>query len=175
MAEDLHVIKHPDGGWAVKRQGAARSSSLHRTQAEAVAAGRRLALKSGGADVVVHRADGRLRESNSFGSDPTPPSTSRAPRGDGPRTTLRVPASLVQTVDRLATELAVSRNDALLRLALRGAQQYEQEERIAELRERRWAAVMPGAGFVGETDVPSPADAEAAVLAARDEAAEPAN
>lgn len=70
------------------------------------------------------------------------PRSSRAPRSDGPRTTLRIPLALVEVVDKLAAELHVSRNDALLRLASRGASLYEQERRIAELREQRWEAVM---------------------------------
>lgn len=37
-----HVVPH-DGGWAVQREHADRASSLHRTQAEAIEAGRRIA------------------------------------------------------------------------------------------------------------------------------------
>lgn len=70
------------------------------------------------------------------------PRSSRAPRSDGPRTTVRVPLALIEVVDRLAAEIHVSRNDALLRLASRGASLYEQERQIAELREQRWEAVM---------------------------------
>lgn len=213
MSNAVHINKNADGGWAVRRQGAGRDASVHKTQAEAVAAGRRLALKSGGAEVVVHRADGRVRDRATVGaaridavkqsrmkaeprttSEPradrpratvTQPGsrraarkavvTSRAPRSEGPRTTLRVPSSLAQVADRLAKELEVSRNDALLRLATRGARQYEQEQRVAALRERRWAAVVPGIVDIDQAEFPSPEEARDAVFAARDEAAESAS
>lgn len=67
---------------------------------------------------------------------------SRAPRSEGPRTTLRVPPALVTIADRMAAELHVSRNDALLRLASHGASLYERERQIVERKEQRWQAVM---------------------------------
>lgn len=182
MSKSVHISKRADGSWAVKRQGAGGDASVHKTQAEAVAAGRRLALKSGGAEVVVHRADGRIRDRDRVGAaridartTQGQARTSRAARSEGPRTTLRVPPSLAHIADRLASELEVSRNDALLRLATRGARQYEQELRIAELRERRWAAVISGVVEIDRANLPSPAEARDAVLAARDEAAESAS
>lgn len=102
------------------------------------------------------------------------PATSRAPRSDGPRTTLRVPSALAQVADQLAEELEVSRNDALLRLATRGAEQYERERRIAGLRDRRWAAVIGEVEEAGAAGLPSPEEATAAVLAAREQPGEPA-
>lgn len=210
MSKAVHISKKGDGAWAVKRQGAARNSSVHQTQAEAIAAARRLALKSGGAEVVVHRADGRIRDRDTVGAaqidalkeggkeaqSPTPsqrqgrrhrtpgtpprtdarkaPATSRAPRSEGPRTTLRIPTFLAEIADRLAEELEVSRNDALVRLATRGARQYAQEQRISELRERRWAAVLPGIVDIDQADFPSPEEAREAVLTARDEVTESA-
>jgi len=178
MSTEVHISRKADGGWAVQRQGAGRETSVHKTEAEAVAAGRRLALKSGGADVVVHRAGGRVRDRDTVGAaqiDARKPSvTSRAPRSEGPRTTLRVPSALAHIADRLAKELEISRNDALLRLATRGARLYEQEQRIAELRERRWAAVVPGVVDIDRADFPSPEEARAAVLAAREDVTESA-
>lgn len=50
---------------------------------------------------------------------PQPPP--RAPRSQGPRTTLRVPGESAAVADGLALELGISRDDALLRLATRGA------------------------------------------------------
>ena len=49
-------------------RGAQRASSVHRTQAEAVVPGRRLALKSGGAELVTYGADGRVRSADSIGA-----------------------------------------------------------------------------------------------------------
>lgn len=180
MARAVHVTKRPGEGWAVVREGAERASSVHRTQAEAVNAGRRLALKSGGAEVVTHRADGRIRSSDSIGAAmlderkrsglAMPKPAPRAPRGQGSRTTLRLPESLAVVADRLADELNISRNDAVLRLATRGAQLYEQELSIAARREQRWAAVVPGVVDIDLADFPSPDEARETILAVRDEA-----
>jgi hypothetical protein len=89
----------------------------------------------------------------------------RAPRTEGPRTTLRVPDELAASADRLGAELGISRNDALLRLATRGARIYELEESIAVRRAERWAAVVPGAVDLEAADFPSPEEARAAILA----------
>jgi hypothetical protein len=78
---------------------------------------------------------------------------------------LRVPDELAASADRLGDELGISRNDALLRLATRGARIYELEERIAVRRAERWAAVVPGVVDLEATDFPSPEEARASVLA----------
>lgn len=69
--KDYHVV--PRGKqWAVQREGAQRASSLHPTQTAAAAAGRKLA-KADETELVIHRPDGRIRDSDSFGNDPAPP------------------------------------------------------------------------------------------------------
>lgn len=68
--KDYHIIPH-QGRWAVKQEGASRASSLHDTQSAAAAAGRELA-KSHHTEVVIHRPDGRIRDSDSYGGDPIP-------------------------------------------------------------------------------------------------------
>jgi Uncharacterized protein conserved in bacteria (DUF2188) len=180
MGEAFHITKR-SSGWAVMRSNADRASSLHRTQAEAVAAGRRLALKSGGADIVIHAADGRIRDRDTVGAaalelnrqgraDVGQRPAPRAPRSEGSRTTLRLPDALAAVAERLASELNISRNDALLRLATRGARLYEAEHSIAVRRAERWAAVVPGVVDLDHADFPSPGEAQAAILAARDQA-----
>lgn len=63
MAEKKNVHTVPtEGGWANKREGAARASSTHDTKVEAQAAGRTAAKK-----------DGTIGERNSYGNDPHPP------------------------------------------------------------------------------------------------------
>ncbi|HEX8054699.1 MAG TPA: hypothetical protein VF517_17055 [Thermoleophilaceae bacterium] len=93
---------------------------------------------------------------------------SRAPRSDGPRTTLRLTPAIVETAERLAGELGVSRNDALLRLAARGAHLYEEERRIAERRDERWAAVVAAGADAGQAGFPSADEAWDAVALARE-------
>lgn len=69
--KDYHVVPQ-DGRWAVKREGASRASSVHDTQTDAAAAGRELA-KSNQTELVIHRRDGTIRDSDSYGNDPVPP------------------------------------------------------------------------------------------------------
>jgi hypothetical protein len=172
MSRSVHVIRHPDGGWAIKQSAGGRHTSLHKTQAEAIVAGRRLAAEGGGGEVLIHRSDGRLRDRDTV--PPRQPSGAwdtrakrRAPRTEGPRTTMRVPESLARTAEALANELGVSRNDALVRLATRGAALYEQERQIAEHRDRRWSAVLARLRDVDQAELPSPEVARAAVIEAR--------
>lgn len=61
MPLSFHIVKGSTAGWEVRAAEPQRTTSTHRTQAEAVRAARRLAIKCGGAEVVVHRADGRVR------------------------------------------------------------------------------------------------------------------
>jgi len=183
VVKSFHIAQRSSGGWAVTGSGRQRAWSLHRTQADAVAVARRLALKSGGADVVVHAADGQIREtigaatldelkrSGHVMGGPLP----RAPRSEGPRTTLRLPDELAAVAGRLARELEISRNDALLRLATRGARLYEQEQSIAARRAERWAAVVPGVVDLEGADFPSPEEAREAILADRDQLPAPAS
>lgn len=56
----IHVVRSGDG-WAVKKEGAARASSLHRTQQEAWRTGRELA-RAHETDVYLHGRDGRVQE-----------------------------------------------------------------------------------------------------------------
>jgi hypothetical protein len=147
---------------------------VHRTRVAAVAAGRRYALKSGGAEVVIHGADGRVQgvdpvgaatlERLERGGEVTARPQARAPRSAGPRTTLRLPPALAALTDRLARELGISRNDALLRLATRGARLFEHEEGIAARRRERWAAVVPGAVEIDRAAFPAPDEARSAIL-----------
>src|SRR5688500_832737 len=60
MAKDvLHVVPH-EQAWAVKREGNERVSSTHTTQKDAIEAARELAKERD--DIVIHRADGTIRE-----------------------------------------------------------------------------------------------------------------
>ena len=67
-----HVVPRSDGGWAVQAENAARPSSVHRTQGEAIDRARELA-RSQKAELIVHGADGKIRARDSYGNDPFPP------------------------------------------------------------------------------------------------------
>ena len=69
---DIHVVPHTDGGWATKREGASRAGSKHGTQKSAIDQAKQTA-KRDKVEVVIHRPDGRIRDSDSYGNDPFPP------------------------------------------------------------------------------------------------------
>jgi len=69
--KNVHVVKHEDG-WAVKKEGNQRASSVHPTQKEAIETGRD-AAKTERSELVIHGRDGKIRDKDSFGSDPFPP------------------------------------------------------------------------------------------------------
>ena len=66
-----HIVPRDDG-WAVRGAGSQRASSVHRTQREAIDAGREIA-RNQGTELFIHGKDGRIRERDSHGNDPFPP------------------------------------------------------------------------------------------------------
>jgi uncharacterized protein YjbJ (UPF0337 family) len=61
------VKPHADGGWKVEAEGARRASSVHRTKAEAVAAGKVLARRQAPSQVLVYKKDGlNVQEEKSY-------------------------------------------------------------------------------------------------------------
>lgn len=69
--KQVHVVPQ-SGSWAVKSSGASKAAKITSTQQEAIQAGRQIAINKR-AELVVHRADGRIRSKDSFGNDPFPP------------------------------------------------------------------------------------------------------
>lgn len=68
---DIHVVPHEDG-WATLRERAERASRVVDTQADAIERAREQARRDQ-VEVVVHRRDGTIRDSDSYGHDPVPP------------------------------------------------------------------------------------------------------
>lgn len=68
----VHITHRDDGQWNVVRDGAQRASSVHATQAEATSAGRDTARREQ-TELYIHRRDGRIRDRDSYGTDPHPP------------------------------------------------------------------------------------------------------
>lgn len=69
--KDIHVVPHEDG-WATKKEGAGRAGSVHETQRDAIDRARDQAKREK-VEVVIHRKDGKIRDSDSYGNDPHPP------------------------------------------------------------------------------------------------------
>lgn len=69
---DIHVVRHPAGGWATRTEGAERVGGRYDTQGEATAAAKEQAERRR-CEVVIHGRDGKIRDSDSYGNDPCPP------------------------------------------------------------------------------------------------------
>ena len=64
---NIHVVPHGEL-WAVTREGTAEPLSTHRTEEQAVVAGRATA-RADKAEFALHGHDGRIRERDSYGYD----------------------------------------------------------------------------------------------------------
>lgn len=69
--KNQHVVQRSDG-WAVRGERNTRDTSHHRTQAEAIGAAREIA-RNQRSEVVIHDRAGRIRDRDSYGNDPNPP------------------------------------------------------------------------------------------------------
>ena len=75
LSPNLHVVLRNDG-WAVRSEGRSRATSIHSSQREAIESARKLAQQTG-TTVVIHGRDGRIKERDSYKSDPRPPKEPR--------------------------------------------------------------------------------------------------
>ncbi len=66
-----HVVPH-QGGWAVKGAGNDKATRVLPTQREAIDEVRGIA-RNQESELLIHGRDGRIRERDSYGSDPYPP------------------------------------------------------------------------------------------------------
>lgn len=69
--KNIHVVPRNDG-WIIRKEGNSRATSVHPTQRDAVEEARELA-RSKSTELVIHGRDGRIRNRDSYGSDPMPP------------------------------------------------------------------------------------------------------
>jgi hypothetical protein len=72
---ERHVVPDPDGGWNVVKPGSSRASAHADTQQAAEDRGRTILGNDGGGELITHRPDGRIRDSDTVppGHDPFPP------------------------------------------------------------------------------------------------------
>ncbi|MGH8591749.1 MAG: DUF2188 domain-containing protein [Gammaproteobacteria bacterium] len=68
---DIHVVPREDG-WAKIKEGGQRPSSVHNTKAEALQRAREQAKREH-VEVVIHKKDGTIQDSDSNGKAPNPP------------------------------------------------------------------------------------------------------
>ena len=69
-SEFVHTTPNAEGGWDNQKEG--QKIDHYGTKAEAVEAGRKEAKKDE-VEHIIHNRDGKISESNSYGSDPFPP------------------------------------------------------------------------------------------------------
>ncbi|WP_088347266.1 MULTISPECIES: DUF2188 domain-containing protein [Rhodomicrobium] len=69
--KDIHVVPHKDG-WATKKEGAGRAGVVTGTKAEALERAREQARREN-VEIVIHKKDGTIHDSDSYGNDPHPP------------------------------------------------------------------------------------------------------
>jgi len=67
----IHHVAPSEGGWSVRAAGASRASRIVGSQDDAIKIAITIARKSGGGDVYIHGADGRIRERATYGTDAT--------------------------------------------------------------------------------------------------------
>lgn len=66
-----HVVPRGNS-WAVIGSGNSRATIITNTQHEAIGHARDIAINQK-TEVVIHRPNGKIRDSNSYGKDPFPP------------------------------------------------------------------------------------------------------
>lgn len=71
MGENQYVVRHGKD-WAVRGEGNTRVTSVHDTQGDAIEAARRIAQNER-SELVIQGRDAKIRDKDSFGSDPYPP------------------------------------------------------------------------------------------------------
>ena len=71
IGKNQHVVPH-EKGWAVRGEGNKRSTSIHKTQKDAIGSAKGIA-KNQKSEVVIHRKDGTIRDKDSYGNDFCPP------------------------------------------------------------------------------------------------------
>ncbi|MCW1734139.1 DUF2188 domain-containing protein [Seramator thermalis] len=71
MGKNQHVVPHK-GGWAVKGSGNSKVTKVTSTQEQAIDYASKIA-KNQESELIIHRKDGTIRDSDSFGNDPCPP------------------------------------------------------------------------------------------------------
>lgn len=68
---NLHVTPNSNKGWNVTPEGH-RPICTSSTQAQAEQIAKQILRRSGG-ELIIHGRNGRIREKNTYGSDPYPP------------------------------------------------------------------------------------------------------
>jgi len=69
--KNQHVVPKGDN-WAIKGAGNDRATKIVSTQSAAITIARKIAINQG-AELIIHRPNGQIRERNTYGKDNFPP------------------------------------------------------------------------------------------------------
>lgn len=69
MKNQQHVVRREDG-WAVRGAGNSKDTAHTKTQGKAIEIARDIAINQR-AEVVIHDRHGKIRDSDSYGNDPS--------------------------------------------------------------------------------------------------------
>ena len=69
MGTNQHVVPHK-GKWGVRGAGNSRVTAIADTQGDAINIARDIAIKQR-SEVVIHRPNGKIRDKDSYGNDPS--------------------------------------------------------------------------------------------------------
>lgn len=64
-----HVVPSPSGGWSVRKTGSSKATKTFPSKQDAIDAAREIA-RNQKTELYVHGRDGRIRQRDSYGSDP---------------------------------------------------------------------------------------------------------
>lgn len=71
LSKNQHVVPH-DNQWAVVGEGNSKATAVYSTQQEAIQRAKEIAQNQQ-SELLIHGANGQIRERNSYGNDPFPP------------------------------------------------------------------------------------------------------
>lgn len=71
MGKNQHVVPHNEK-WGVRGAGNEKVTKVADTQKQAIEIAKEIA-KNQKSEVVIHRPNGEIRDTNSYGNDPFPP------------------------------------------------------------------------------------------------------
>ena len=71
MGKNQHVVPK-NGRWGVRGENNSKLTSTFDTQAEAIARAREIS-RNQQSELLIHSRNGRIRERDSYGNDPSPP------------------------------------------------------------------------------------------------------
>ena len=70
---NIHIIKKGNH-WETKKEGNPKPVSKHHTQGNAIKAGKKIVLQTGGGELVIHKPNQKIRDKNTYvKKDPYPP------------------------------------------------------------------------------------------------------